>query len=153
MIVRGQPLSLWPDVIESGQLAIRSRFSDHNDMFEFLRRWFGSDQTEERPRSRPAAPPKRPKAARPGPDSDPALRPGQPETVSADDDVEEHVETVGPGKNVLVRNKYVREETGTYETLKIVDDSMVDSGEETGIDPYNTGDFDRSKNWDKRFRK
>lgn len=55
-------------------------------------------------------------------------------------------------ENVLIRNKYQREDTGTHETLKIVDDSLVDTGEETGIDPYNTGNFDRSRNWDKRFR-
>lgn len=63
-----------------------------------------------------------------------------------------HVESTGPGKNVLIRNKYVREDTGTHETLKILDDSMVDGGDEDGIDPYNSGEFDRSKNWDKRFR-
>jgi len=63
------------------------------------------------------------------------------------------IEDGGPGKNVLIRNKYVREDTGTHETLKIIDDSIVDSGEETGIDPYNTGGFDRSKNWHNRFRK
>ena len=82
---------------------------------------------------------------------EPAEEP-EPEVVDIDEDLDGTVEEVGPGKNVLIRNKYVREETGTYETLKILDDSMVDSGEETGIDPYNTGDFDRSKNWDKRFR-
>jgi hypothetical protein len=63
------------------------------------------------------------------------------------------IEEAGPGKNVLIRNKYVREDTGTHETLRILDDSLVDSGEETGIDPYNTGGFDRSKNWSNRFRK
>lgn len=63
------------------------------------------------------------------------------------------IENRGPGKNVLIRNKYVREETATHETLKILDDSLIDTGEETGIDPYNTGGFDRSKNWAKRFRK
>lgn len=63
------------------------------------------------------------------------------------------IEDGGPNKNVLIRNKYVREDTGTHETLKILDDSLVDSGEETGIDPYNTGGFDRSKNWSNRFRK
>lgn len=63
-----------------------------------------------------------------------------------------HIESTGPGKNVLIRNKYVREDTGTHETLKILDDSMLDNGEEDGIDPYNSGEFDRSKNWDKRFR-
>lgn len=76
----------------------------------------------------------------------------QPEQVDIDVQLDGSVEENGPAKNVLIRNKYVREETGTYETLKILDDSIVDSGEETGIDPYNTGDFDRSKNWDKRFR-
>lgn len=63
------------------------------------------------------------------------------------------IEDGGPGKNILIRNKYVREDTGTHETLTILDDSLVDSGEETGIDPYNTGGFDRSKNWNNRFRK
>jgi len=62
------------------------------------------------------------------------------------------VDSNGPGKNVLIRNRFVREDTGTHETLKILDDSLLDSGEETGIDPYNTGEFDRSKSWDRRFR-
>ena len=54
----------------------------------------------------------------------------------------------GPGKNVLIKNKYVREDTGTHETLKIVDDSILETEEEMGADPYNTGRFDRSKSWD-----
>lgn len=58
----------------------------------------------------------------------------------------------GPGKNVFIRNKYVREDTGTHETLKIVDDSLLESDEEPGADPYNTGRFDRSKSWES-FRK
>lgn len=76
-----------------------------------------------------------------------------PEFVEADEELADEIESLGPGKNVLIRNKYVREDTGTHETLKILDDSMVDSGEETGLDPYNTGGFDRSRNWDKRFGK
>ena len=76
-----------------------------------------------------------------------------PEFVDADDDLGGEIESMGPGKNVLIRNKFVREDTGTHETLKILDDSLVDSGEEEGIDPYNTGGFDRSRNWDKRFGK
>ena len=72
--------------------------------------------------------------------------------VEFDADVGGRIEDAGPGKNVLIRNRFVREDTGTHETLKILDDSLVDSGEETGIDPYNTGEFDRSRNWDKRFR-
>ena len=84
-------------------------------------------------------------------------RPATPKPASKSVEAEEpltgKVEDAGPGKNVLIRNKYVREDTGTHETLKILDDSLVDSGEETGIDPYNTGGFDRSKNWDRRFGK
>jgi len=52
----------------------------------------------------------------------------------------------------LIRKKFVREDTGTHETLTILDDSVLDSGEEAGIDPYNTGEFDRSKNWEKHLR-
>ena len=75
------------------------------------------------------------------------------DVVDSDDDLASTIDAEGDGKNVLIRNKYVREDTGTHETLKILDDSLIDSGEETGLDPYNTGGFDRSKNWDKRFRK
>ena len=70
----------------------------------------------------------------------------QPEVV----DFEDRIEDLGPGKNVLIRNRFVREDTGTHETLKILDDSMIETDEETGFDPYNTGNFDRSRNWDKR---
>jgi len=60
----------------------------------------------------------------------------------------------GPGKNILIRNRFVREETGTHDTLKIVDDSILDSAEtEAEFDPYNTGRFDRSKSWDGPSRK
>ncbi len=58
------------------------------------------------------------------------------------------IEDGGPGKNVLVRNKYVREDTGTHETLTIIDDSILQADEDDGLDPYNTGRFDRSKSWD-----
>ena len=78
--------------------------------------------------------------------------PAQPEYVDIEPHVEGRIEDLGPGKNVLIRNKYVREDTGTHDTLTILDDSMLESDDETGIDPYNTGQFDRSKNWDKRFR-
>ena len=74
-------------------------------------------------------------------------------TVADEPSMSGSIEDAGPGKNVLIRNKYVREDTGTHETLKILDDSLVSSGEEEGIDPYNTGGFDRSKNWNNRFRK
>lgn len=76
----------------------------------------------------------------------------QPEFVQVDPHLEGRIADNGPGKNVLIRNKYVREDTGTHDTLTILDDSMIGTDEEAGIDPYNTGQFDRSKNWDKRFR-
>lgn len=81
-----------------------------------------------------------------------ALPRSQPEFVDLDPKFEGRIEDRGPGKNVLIRNKYVREDTGTHETLKILDDSMIDTEEEEGIDPYNTGQFDRSKNWDRRTK-
>ena len=59
----------------------------------------------------------------------------------------------GPGKNILVRNKFVREDTGTHDTLKILDGSLVAEEEPGGIDPYNTGRFDRAKSWEFRSRK
>ena len=78
----------------------------------------------------------------------------QPEYVEFDSSVDGRIDSAGPGKNVLRRSKYVREDEGTHESLSIVDESLeTDSGDEGGIDPYNTGQFDRSKNWDKRFRK
>lgn len=70
---------------------------------------------------------------------------------SADDP--QRIEDGGPGKNVLVRNRYIREDTGTHETLKIVDDSILESAEAKEFDPYNTGRFDRSKSWDAPSRK
>jgi hypothetical protein len=83
----------------------------------------------------------------------PAAKRLVPDSVKLDAHVSGKIEDAGPGKNVLIRNKYIREDTGTHETLKILDDSLIDSGEESGIDPYNTGSFDRSNNWNNRFRK
>jgi len=74
-------------------------------------------------------------------------RPAAPLKVEYAASVEGKIIDGGPGKNVLIRNKYVREDTGTHETLKIVDDSLLDSTEEVGLDPYNTGRFDRAKSW------
>ena len=83
----------------------------------------------------------------------PVLRQRAAEFDLEEDGLSGHIESGGPNKNVFIRSKYVREDTGTHETLKILDDSLLDSGEETGSDPYNTGGFDRSKNWNHRFRK
>lgn len=83
-------------------------------------------------------------------DKSPGRRSG---VVDIDPDMKTKIQNGGPGKNVLIRNKYIREDTGTHDTLKIVDDSLIETDEETGMDPYNTGQFDRSRNWDRRFRK
>ena len=76
----------------------------------------------------------------------------QPEYVNLDPGFSGRLVDSGPGKTVLVRNKLVREDSGTHETLTILGDSFAQSDDEVGTDPYDTGDFDRSKNWDKRFR-
>ncbi len=89
-------------------------------------------------------------AARPV--SKPAIPERQPEVVRFEGLSDGRIEDLGPGKNVLIR-KYVREDTGTHETLTILDENAIDTEEEIGIDPYNTGRFDRSKHWDKRSRK
>jgi len=59
---------------------------------------------------------------------------------------------LGPGKNVLVRDPNTRENSGIHEALIFFEEDAVKTSEEAGIDPYNTGKFDRSRNWDKRFR-
>lgn len=134
-----------------------SRGDRLEQMFERLKNWVkfrGETEDDESPAHAPAlhrtgtyvrpSPPPAPteKTTKPAARKPLKVRPG----------VDGEIADLGPGKNVLIRNKYRREDTGTHETLTIVDDSMIDTGEESGIDPYNTGKFDRSKNWDKRFR-
>jgi hypothetical protein len=79
---------------------------------------------------------------RPTPRTKQAVPKRQPEYVDLEPHITGRIEDAGPGKNVLIRNKFVREE--------ILDESMLDTEEEEGIDPYNSGQFDRSRNWDKR---
>ena len=81
-----------------------------------------------------------------------ALPGRQPEVVKFDTHIDGSIRENGPGKNVLVRNRFVREDTGTHETLTILDDSAIETKEETGIDPYNTGQFDRSRNWERHLK-
>lgn len=142
--------AFWEPGAAYGNYSARFRISD---MLARLRIWLKT-------RFGRAAPPPhrelRRTGAHPAPRRPPARKPvprPAPEFVDADPELEGRIESNGPGKNVLIRNKFVREDTGTHETLTILDDSIVDSGEEAGIDPYNTGGFDRSRNWDKRFRK
>lgn len=120
-------------------------------MFEMIKNWLSErfSKTETTPKN----PVRRTRVQ-------PSVRPKKAAPQASQVDISEFestgptiIEDAGPGKNVLIRNKYIREDTGTHETLTILDDSLVDSGEETGIDPYNTGGFDRSKNWNNRFRK
>ena len=79
----------------------------------------------------------------------------QDRTQSVDVDPHAHgtIESLGPGKNVYVQSPHVREDLGTHESLKIVDESLLEGEEPAGIDPYNTGRFDKSRKWDRRFRK
>lgn len=77
----------------------------------------------------------------------------KPPAVKLDPKVAGRIEDGGPGKNVLMRSKYQREDTGTHETLRIIDEDALKDPDEDGMDPYNTGKFDRSKHWDRRFRK
>ena len=85
----------------------------------------------------------------------PAARraPQKPEVVRFKPQVNGKIADGGPGKNVLVRNKLVREESGTHDTLKIMDASLLEAEEEAGFDPYNTGRFDRGRSWETRARK
>lgn len=125
-------------------------------MLNFFRKLLRRDDA--RPRaSNPGPKASRPvprKPARPAQPAQPAKPRGKaPAGPGISHEAPGRIESIGPGKNVLVQNKYQREDTGTHETLKIVDDSLLEDDDEGGIDPYNTGKFDRSKNWDKRFRK
>ncbi len=58
-----------------------------------------------------------------------------------------------PGKNVLIPDKYVSNDTITQPALRILDGSSLGVSESTGFDPYNSGSFDTSKSWDSRSRK
>ncbi len=79
--------------------------------------------------------------------------PPRPVVTSRPPDVAPRSEDAPPPRGEpLIKNRFLREDTGTHETLKILDDSLLDSGEEEGFDPYNTGDFDRSRNWERRFK-
>ena len=113
-------------------------------MFEFLKKWFQADDA--RPAPKPPQVRYRPSVMK----QKPVKRPETP--VNLDPTVSGRIEDGGPGKNVLMRTKYQREDTGTHETLRIIDEDALNNPDEDGIDPYNTGKFDRSKHWDKRFR-
>ena len=87
--------------------------------------------------------------ARSTPNPEPRTR---PEIGDLGPSLEGRIENAGPGKNVLVREGDSTDDTGTQETLRLLDDSPLDPKEPVGIDPYNSGQFDRSRHWDSRFR-
>jgi hypothetical protein len=80
------------------------------------------------------------------------VRKPRPEISEPGPHLDGHIESIGPGKNVLVRDRLASDDTGTREMLKLLDDSPLDSDEPMGIDPYNSGEFDRSRHWNTRFR-
>jgi hypothetical protein len=82
----------------------------------------------------------------------PAVARQQPDVRDLGPSLEGRIEDLGPGKNVLVRDGETTADTGARESLKLFDDSPLDPGEPVGIDPYNSGQFDRSRHWDSRFR-
>lgn len=90
---------------------------------------------------------------RPGSQRPQVTKTRRADTVNFDAELQGRIEDGGAGKNVLIRNKYIREDTGTHDTLKIIDASLIETGEETGFDPYNTGRFDRARNWNSRTGK
>ena len=76
----------------------------------------------------------------------------EPSLVDFETELGGRIDDGGPGKNVLIRNKYVREDSGTHETLTIIDHSLLEDEEEYGTNPYDTGRFDRSQSWNLRSK-
>lgn len=123
-------------------------------MLRLFKNLFARFADDEDHRPAPMPPRVRPRPVAKKPVAKPAAPPPDLDDETYTSDVGGRIADGGPGKNVLVRSKYVREDTGTHETLKIVDDSIFINDDELGADPYNTGRFDRSKTWDAtRFRK
>jgi len=93
-------------------------------------------------------------AKQPPPKRPPLEKPEATPEANYSSDIGGRIADGGPGKNVLIRDPHVREDTDTYETLTIVDDNLLGQIEEDGIDTYNAGHSDHSKSWDStRFRK
>ena len=76
----------------------------------------------------------------------------EPDPVEVMPMVSGRLSSNGPGKNVLIRKPGEANVAGA-DNPSIDDELKAGSNDGAGIDPYNTGKFDRSKNWDKRFRK
>jgi hypothetical protein len=122
-------------------------------MISFIRKILKGETAQTNPALRPTARAIHMAPSRKATRIDAPQRAQRAEPVSLETKVEGVIESNGPGKNVLVQNEYQREHTGEHEELSLVDQPTKDSDGFGGIDPYNTGQFDRSRNWDKRFRK
>ena len=72
--------------------------------------------------------------------------------VALDAEVPDRVESHEPEENALILDKYT-DDTITQRALGILDESSLDPSESTGVDPYNSGSFDKSKGWKSRSRK
>jgi hypothetical protein len=125
------------------------------NLFTWLKQKLAPGDHDDDPyRGRPAVSlPARPRPNKPSVTAKRARNPQAPEDFEYSSESTGRIADGGPGKNVLIQNRYVREDTGTHETLKILDDSIVNSDESAEFDPYNTGRFDRSKTWDAPTRK
>ncbi len=76
------------------------------------------------------------------------------ESIEFRDGLDKPVTGKDGSKHRAAPKKYVRENTGTHETLTIIDESLLQYDDKDGIDPYNSGQFDRAKSWNSlRFRK
>ena len=73
--------------------------------------------------------------------------------VGFDPEVSGEIESLGPGKNVLMQDKNASQATGTEPELSILSDSSLDADQSAGVDPYDTGSFDTSKMWKSRSHK
>lgn len=67
--------------------------------------------------------------------------------------VQGHIESRGPGKNVLVQYKYTDQAMETETELSVLNDSSVDANQPDGTDPYDTGCFDMTNMWKSPSRK
>jgi hypothetical protein len=115
--------------------------------------WLGSKLSPQEAISEPVEPQTAPPRVTPRPPPPPEPEAPEPELVEFDSAVRGRVADGGTGKNILMRSKHVREETGTHDTLMIITDSATEDEDEFGSDPYNSGRFDRSQSWNLRTRK
>lgn len=122
-------------------------------MLKFIRTMFTPPSQQPAPKSRPRQPFHRSTRAirtdvpKGGPDKQPESGLEADATSEWFGEAEENVD-LGPDNRVMARRPRYQLETGSYETLAIVEDR-----DEVGVDPYNTGSFERRKTWDPAFHR